>query len=545
MSNLLKEPSPNRGSLVSHNLRAAKKGLRDILLGTSVATALDDDELDTLDQDASEVISSIRSMRNKRAPINRLPRDVLALIPDFLDDEESDRTAITLTHVCRAWREIFVSLASLWTDFYCTDTEKTCVYLERSKSAPISVRLERKKGLLPNDPFLDIAPHVFSRLSYLHVTTSPDYLEDITKHLVHPAPLLRSLFIDGHASISLEIISELTSALFDGDLSSVRELHLRSVRTQLPWRNMKNLTSFGLTSVEQPTLSLGQFLDFFESAPSLSEVRLTSAAPTFGTQDGRLVSLPHLKTLEIYGPQPPWLLLNHLVIPVGAGAIIHSYSTVPQIDKLLPSSLSNFRNLSNFTKVCLDFTDFPPSMQFAGPNGLGRFVLDPGPGPTHLVTRHLARFDTSNTQCLEIRGAGLVANELYQAIRSMANLRTLIISLYPGPPVFLPGLGFALFSDGVVACPKLEEFVYCVPAFDIGEIVTFAAGRASRGVPFKSVEVIVFGEPVPTEAIAELQKELQKHVSRVEITAEDEDEYFDEDEDEDENEDEDSDEDDW
>jgi hypothetical protein len=264
----------------------------------------------------------------------------------------------------------------------------------------------------------------------------------------------------------------------------------------------------------------------------------------FGTQDGRLVSLPHLKMLEIYGPQPPSLLLNHLVIPVGAGAVIHFYSTVPQIDELLPGSLDNFRNLSNFTKIHLYFGRISPYMQFTGPNGHFHFILRPGPDPIHLVARFLARFDTSNTQCLEIGGGGLVTNELDQAIRSMANLRTLNTSLYPDTPIFLPLLGFALAPDGVVACPKLEELVYRVPQFDLGDIVTFAAGRASRGVPLKSVTIVVSGEPVPTEAIAELQK----HVSHVEISAsvdDDIDEDSDEDEDEGEGEGEDSDEDDW
>ena len=92
-------------------------------------------QLDALDTEVSEVVSLIRSAKNRRAPINRLPRDVLVLIPDFWDGLEREKIAIVLTHVCRAWRELFISLASLWTNFRCVDADETRSYLERSKSA--------------------------------------------------------------------------------------------------------------------------------------------------------------------------------------------------------------------------------------------------------------------------------------------------------------------------------------------------------------------------------------------------------------------------
>jgi hypothetical protein len=43
---------------------------------------------------------------------------------------------------------------------------------------------------------------------------------------------------------------------------------------------MNNLKLLTLAFVSRPTVSIGQILDFFESAPRLSEVTLTSAAPT-------------------------------------------------------------------------------------------------------------------------------------------------------------------------------------------------------------------------------------------------------------------------
>ena len=55
-------------------------------------------QLVALDQVTTEVLSLIRSVRNRRAPINRLPCDVLALIPDFWGRHEREKVAITLTY---------------------------------------------------------------------------------------------------------------------------------------------------------------------------------------------------------------------------------------------------------------------------------------------------------------------------------------------------------------------------------------------------------------------------------------------------------------
>lgn len=276
---------------------------------------------------------------------------------------------------------------------------------------------------------------------------------------------------------------------------------------------MNNLTSFALGFVSQPTVSIGQILDFFESAPRLTDVNLLSAAPTLGAQEGRSVSLSHLKRLNICGSQPPSLLLDHLIIPVGAQALI-ALDSVDHIDDVLPRSPNNFQNLSNISEISLQFRSFNTCMRFTGPNGTFGVGSRFGPDPTHLVTRALERFDTSCTQRLEIEDDGRITNELHEAIRSMANLRTLKISCFDDSPFSLLDLSLALASDGEIACPKLEKLIYHVSGvFDVGDLVDFVAARASRGVPLKLVEVVSSEEPISTEEAAVLQE----HVSHVKI----------------------------
>ena len=137
-----------------------------------------------------------RSRKNDLAAINRIPPEVLALIPDFWSWDTRIRATVALTHVCQAWRKIFTSRSALWTDFDCENMDKTLVYLDRSGSSPIRVRLERDKELSPNDPFLQIVPHVTARLKSMTIRATPRDLQEITAHLSHSTLLLESLAIE-------------------------------------------------------------------------------------------------------------------------------------------------------------------------------------------------------------------------------------------------------------------------------------------------------------------------------------------------------------
>ena len=75
--------------------------------------------MNLLEQDALEVLSLIRSMKNTFAPVNRIPWGVLSIIPDYCD---TDYELVAFTHVCRGWREEFISRSSLWTSLDCACT---------------------------------------------------------------------------------------------------------------------------------------------------------------------------------------------------------------------------------------------------------------------------------------------------------------------------------------------------------------------------------------------------------------------------------------
>jgi hypothetical protein len=183
----------------------------------------------------------------------------------------------------------------------CADEAKTRVYLERSGSLPVSLSLDSEFYPASYNFFFELIPHAIGRLGSLTVRTAPEDLQGITDHLSHPAPLLEKLSIRGSCDEKPDRHPVLAPALFNGDLSSLCKLRLRSVRTKLPWRNMANLTSFTLIYTSPGEVTVGQLLDFFESAPHLRKVELDFTPLTSGAQNGLLVSLACLERMTIIG----------------------------------------------------------------------------------------------------------------------------------------------------------------------------------------------------------------------------------------------------
>ena len=183
----------------------------------------------------------------------------------------------------------------LWAYLDCMDEDKTYIYLERSKSSPISLSLDSDYLALP-DPFFEFIPGITGRLKSLDIDLEPDDLQLISVHLSHRAPLLEVLSIRSSGD------AVFPSAFFSGDLSSLRKLHLGYICTKLPWRNMVNLTSFTLK--HHSPISVRQFLHFFESAPHLQEVDILSTTPipdARTSRGGRLVPLACLQKMDTSG----------------------------------------------------------------------------------------------------------------------------------------------------------------------------------------------------------------------------------------------------
>ena len=401
---------------------------------------------------------------------------------------------IRFTHVCRAWREVFLSRSTLWTSVDCKNDERTRVYLERSKTSPISLSLYRPVGISPSDPFFKTIPHAISRLKSLFVEVASEHLRDITAHLCRPAPVLEDITI---WSVNTRVSHRnpvLTPSLFNGEFPSLRKLCLESVRTKLPWRSMANLTWFMLAQMPSGEISLTQLLNFFESTPHLRKVELYSVILTPGAEGGRLVTLGRLEKMEITDCGPSSVLLNHLSIPVGATLWIEVDSANSLIRDLLPRSLDNLGNFSNFTTVQISVGEPDSRMEFSGPNGkVNITVTRSRDNGFYLVLQSLAQLDTSKTEKLVVeKGESLPINYLSRALLPMKALRTITLPKCEDSYPFIDLLHTSARWPEPVFCPILEEVILVSrsdrEAFDLEGVIEVAAARVSRGKKLWHVE---------------------------------------------------------
>ena len=482
-------------------------------------------QVDALECDALQVLNLVRSTRNAFAPVNRTPPEVLSLIPDYWEDYEKDMNLIRLTHVCRSWREIFVSRPSLWTDLDFWNTDKTRVYIERSKCVPLEIYLEPP---YLEGAFLLAIPHIH-RLKALWVSGgSTDVLPVLVEHFSCPLPLLDELEIDFSDG---GYFPTLPHQLFNGNISSLRKLTLMGVITPLPWRDLSSLTTFKFRDVPEGGILLTQLLDFFESAPHLCYIRLYDSLPSSSNAPTeRVVPLPHLKDLNIKADQPHSILLNHLSIPVGASLRLkfrfgdeHS-----PISSYLPESPGSLRNLSRITAVNLCFGPCQGYTRLNGPSGelyiFGDWMHEEQSDVwVFRVILFLHQFDISRTRWLTVALCGYqpldpaqtAESIVYQTLHPMEDLRTLTLIECEDLP-FIHTLNPDKNPEKIILCPRLEEIVIHTrlrSTFLSDELVDMARERALRGAKLSAIKIINTTTAKPAE---EAFFPLREHVERVE-----------------------------
>jgi hypothetical protein len=155
-------------------------------------------QIDLFEQDALEVLHHVRSMKNKFAPISRIPAAVLCLIPKYLERQftETDADMITLTHMCRSWRRLFISRPSLWTRLDFTNVDKTRTYIKRSNQLPLETLAHGGDGRASTEgAFLLAIPHI-RRFESLTIGQSSGSLRNLSKYLTPPVPFLKQLTMD-------------------------------------------------------------------------------------------------------------------------------------------------------------------------------------------------------------------------------------------------------------------------------------------------------------------------------------------------------------
>src|SRR5882762_1087255 len=123
-----------------HVLRGTLRGIILDSWKSDVANSLCSITLDVvsqLERDLSAALTALREWKNSLVRINRIPLDILSLIPTHLS---SQKDRFRASFVCRHWRRVFLQHAALWSQLLLKNGE---VYvqtlLERAKASPLDV----------------------------------------------------------------------------------------------------------------------------------------------------------------------------------------------------------------------------------------------------------------------------------------------------------------------------------------------------------------------------------------------------------------------
>ena len=396
----------------------------------------------------------------------------------------------------------------------CADLDKTNAYIQRSRGSPLEIYLTAHYH---HDALLLTLP-LIGRLKALTLSRSRHVLR-LTKHFRSHAPLLEKLDIQAQGAS----VIPLESAIFGGNLSSLRELRLYAILTDLPWKNLTNLTASEFCQVPGDEISVTLLLDFFEHAPLLRKIELVDSLPDFSNAPPkRAVSLPRLRFLRIDAQQPHSVLLNHLHIPIRASVTLDfelDDDSAP-LPHHFPTSLDNLNNIPHITSISLAFNS-GMDMRLNGPSGgLHVFGAWANGGSTPLtldsqILRCLNKFPISTAEMLVItvydgsadpkpEGSGA-----YQALLPMNNLRTLILN-YCIDPSFVFVLNPNRNTSNTVVCPNLEELILRARDLEgepcIDELLEMVKERASRGAKLSTLVIICRRERIPPERVYRLRK---------------------------------------
>ncbi|KAK7062269.1 F-box domain-containing protein [Favolaschia claudopus] len=301
-------------------------------------------------EDAEGLLDTLKSQLNSlNDPVLALPPEIASEIfvhclptETFGDVVNISQAPLLLTHVCRAWRHIAISLPALWTTFNVTlkDSDDlprlsyiAQIWFKRSKTCPLRLKIG---GLLQYNKTFRSFAKLFQNHSYrirsLALDTGGEDLEMMQSRLSDNLDLtsLQKLFV--RLSDDYDTTSEGTIEMF----ASAPKLHEAVIRNVLPsflilpWQQLTTLT------VEMLTITCT--LDVLKLTPNLMNCSLSAVFddmedPIQATADQRL-SWPDLQALILFKT-------TGSVLPSSAH-ILFDFITLPALQTLKISETDGF-----------------------------------------------------------------------------------------------------------------------------------------------------------------------------------------------------------
>ena len=253
------------------------------------------DAISRLDRDASTALAAIREWKNSFVPINRIPLDILSLIPTYLSFH-GDR--FRASFVCRHWRKTFLQRGAIWSELFTRKGETyITTLLRRAKGSGLDVTVNDGARLST----ITLLPlHQIRRLDFTY-----SYWEDIlsfSEIASGPFLLLRTLKVANiETHVQLSALNPPISSPFFRGAANLDHFILSGSPQLLDHFAFPNLTTFELLTYSVKGSGASNLLNFLEASPALRRVELkaTGGIVLEDTPRETVVVLPNVETFSL------------------------------------------------------------------------------------------------------------------------------------------------------------------------------------------------------------------------------------------------------
>lgn len=240
------------------------------------------------------ILAKARRLKNTFLPINRLPPEVLGLMPTFFQD---DRDLISATAVCAYWRITLLSTPTLWCNINARSASMVNAYLERSGQVPLHVKC------LASRQVASLLRPRMDRIASLDI--NHDVLVGVpraAKDLREPAPMLNMLSFSAHGD-ELWVLS-IPPHFLGASFPSLRTLVLTGIYFLAGPFTFQSVTTLIWTASSNFT---DQILRTLDRLPSLeaATIHFHPLCLPSSTQPDRNITLQNLRTLVLTANSDP------------------------------------------------------------------------------------------------------------------------------------------------------------------------------------------------------------------------------------------------
>ena len=486
------------------------------------------DEVSQLDQDTSTALAIIREWKNSFTHVNRVPLDILSLIPTHLSSHE-DR--LRATSVCRHWRRTFIQRAELWTELFLSKGDAYLkTFLERAKGSQLDVIAECG---VPIGTMALLSPYTkqIRRLEF-----SLDGRANFKRFLQvnpGPLPLLHTLTINTEGD-SEDLDSATPSPSLFSNATNLKFFRFHSTSDLWPFVNsftFPTLVSFDLSLFAPNEFRASRLLEFLEASPMLRTIRMDITGSIFvhDIPRERIILLSDVETLTLVvsDGRSGRKIATHISCPSARSVTLMHEAHVndPVMGAMLPDSVSWDAIVRQYTRNVVEevtleikpgFATTTCKITFQYPDAtfidLGFEVTEDARGQAFLPARVRYEVLTEATRTIldhpqlasikrlhichsylvySSREAAHVANEVGRLFKSLGPLDELTIYYCDLRPYLNP------FFDPPgehIEFPSIKKLTISHPTRSHEEqyataIVRFAEAQHARGIPFERVVI--------------------------------------------------------